>query len=94
MGYEEQKGLKQKIIKRAAADSSFRAALLKDAAGTLNKEFGLQIPPGHKITFHESKQDDVHVVLPSSDKLSDDELAAVAGGRLGAWSCACGPSIG
>lgn len=94
MGYQEHKGLKEQIIKKAAADPQFRADLLKDASGTLKKEYNLDIPAGHKITFHESTQNDVHVVLPSADKLSDEELSAVAGGRLGAWSCACGPSIG
>jgi hypothetical protein len=94
MGYEKHKGLKEKIITKAAADPKFRAALLKDGPGTLKKEFGLNVPADHKITFHESTKNDVHVVLPPSNKLSDKELAAVAGGRLGAWSCACGPSIG
>ena len=94
MSYQVHSGLKGKIIKRAASDAAFRSALLQNTAGTLQKEFGLQIPAGHKITFHESKQEDVHVVLPPVDKLSEQELAAVAGGRLGAWHCSCGPSIG
>ena len=94
MGYEAHKGLKKKIIEKAASDAQFREALLKDGPGTLEKEYGLKVPADHKITFHESTQNDVHVVLPPVNKLSDEELAAVAGGRLGAWSCSCGPSIG
>jgi hypothetical protein len=94
MGDVAHKGLKKKIFEKAAIDPKFRSALLKDAKGTLSKEFGLKLPADHKITFHESEQKDVHVVLPPANNLSDDELAAVAGGRLGAWSCSCGPSIG
>jgi hypothetical protein len=94
MGDGAHKGLKNKIFAKAATDPGFRAALLKDAKGTLSKEFGLKLPADHKITFHESEQKDVHVVLPPAGNLTDDELSAVAGGRLGAWSCSCGPSIG
>ncbi len=94
MGWEDYKGLKAKIIKKAASDAAFRTELLKDPKTTLKKEFGMDVPADYKITFHDSTRKDVHIVLPGVNKLSDDELAAVAGGRLGAWSCACGPSIG
>jgi hypothetical protein len=94
MSFEAHLGLKRKIIEKAASDPTFRSNLLKDAPGTLKKEFGLQLPPDYNITFHESTEKDVHMVLPQAKKLTEEELAAVAGGRLGAWSCACGPSIG
>jgi hypothetical protein len=98
MRSKELKDLKAQLQQKVTEDAAFRSALLADARGAIRKEFGIDVRDDINIVVHENTSDTVHFVIPDrhSDHgtLSDEELAAVAGGRLGAWSCSCGPSIG
>ena len=98
MRSKEHKDLKAKLQQKVKEDAAFRSALLADAKAAIGKEFGIDVRGDINIVVHENTNDTVHFVIPAQDTdhgaLSDEELAAVAGGRLGAWSCACGPSIG
>ncbi|MEW6363689.1 MAG: NHLP leader peptide family RiPP precursor [Acidobacteriota bacterium] len=89
------KDLKTQIQKKVATSAQFREALLKDPKGTIGKEWGIKVRPDINIVVHENTANTVHFILPDAKaELSERELEAVAGGRVGAWSCACGPSIG
>ncbi len=84
-----------KIIALAAKDSAFRKRLTADPQGTLEKEFGLKLPPGVKLHVHEEGDNVRHLVLPKAPskqvELSDDQLEAAAGGlrSAGAGGCCC-----
>jgi hypothetical protein len=90
--------LKKKLQDKVAVNPKFRAALLKDAKGTIAAEWGINVRKDINIVVHENSPDTVHLVIPPAGtnygELTDEEVEAIAGGRLGAWSCACGPSIG
>lgn len=90
-----------KIIALAAKDSAFRKRLIADPQATLEKEFGLKLPPGVKLQVHEEGESVRHLVLPKAPskqaELSDDQLEAAAGGLRPASGgsgccCTCGSS--
>jgi hypothetical protein len=73
----------KEIAARAAREPEFRARLLKDAKGTLEKELGVKVPDGVQFHIHENSDAVVHLVLPAGKpqrQLSDVELDQVAGG--------------
>lgn len=83
------------ILTRAVRDADFRKALVGDPAGTLEREYGVQLPPGTKVTVLEQTHDEHYIVLPpvreQPDRhLSERELEAVAGGS--GWVTACSGS--
>ncbi len=87
-----------KIIALALKDAAFRKRLVADPQGTLQKEFGLELPAGVKLHVHEEAEGVRHLVLPKVPakqvELSDDQLEAAAGGlrKPGECCCTCGSS--
>ncbi len=79
------------LVKKATENVAFREALLKDPKDAIQKEFGIEVPASRKIFVHQNTGEETHYVLPvvKTGALTDAELDAVAGGNLGAWSCAC-----
>ena len=73
--------MQSQIIARASEDDAFRASLLSDPKSAIEKELGLTIPDGYTIEVHEEDGTSSHLVLPPSGRLSETELAAVAGGN-------------
>ena len=70
------------IARACLQDPAFKAKLIADPKAAL-AERGLKIPEGLTIEVHENTPNVFHLVLPSttaSSALSDDELAAAAGG--------------
>lgn len=75
--------LEAAILSRAWADESFRAKLETDPAGAL-AEAGLPVPEGKTLRVIREEPGTLQILLPSAPgaEVSDDELAAVAGGGL------------
>ena len=71
------------ITTRAADDGAFRARLLEDPKGAIEQELGVTIPEGYTIEVHEESTTTAHLVLPPDSRLSQDDLAGVAG--AGPW---------
>jgi hypothetical protein len=86
------------IARACLQDPAFKAKLIADPKAAL-AERGLKIPEGLTIEVHENTPTVFHLVLPSttaSSALSDDELAAAAGGwdnpiddMLSVWGYDC-----
>ena len=72
--------MRQAIADKAAEDEDFRKRLLSDPRNAIEQEMDLKIPDGIEIQVHEDSTSTAHLVLPSSPKLSETELAQVAGG--------------
>ena len=72
--------LEAKIIARANEDGEFRSRLLADPVSVFRGEYGFNIPDGYTVEVHEETGTAAHLVLPPSGRISDAELAAVAGG--------------
>ena len=75
--------MKAHLVAKADENESFRARLLTDPRSVISAEFGLSIPEGFDVHVHEDSATTAHMVLPMTDRLTDEELAQVAGGNWG-----------
>ena len=73
--------MRTKIVDKATGDAEFRARLLGDPKGALERELGVTIPASLSIEVHEESAGTAHLVLPPDSKLNESDLRAVAGGR-------------
>jgi len=90
MNKEEQNKKMGQLIAKCWADEGFKAKLLADPMATLKAE-GAELPEGVEIKAVENTDTVIHLVIPAQPTdLTDDDLDAVAGGKLCACTCACG----
>ena len=77
------------VTAKAAEDGDFRARLIADPKAVIASEFVVSIPENFAIKVHEDSASTAHMVLPLSDRLTEEDLALAAGGGWGdtAWSC-------
>jgi hypothetical protein len=85
-----------RLAARAVRDDEFREALVRDPAGTLEREFGAKVPEGVRIEVHEETDDVVHLVVPGrlrrfenlpDDALDDTVLEMMRNARTGCCTC-------
>ena len=72
--------LRDRILSRAEEDEEFRASLIADPRAAVLAELGTTLPDGFDVVVHEDSATTAHLVLPPTPRLTDAELAAVAGG--------------
>ena len=73
------------LTEKAVEDSAFRQQLVSDPRSVIQQEFGITIPDNIQIKVHESDMSTVHLALPPSSVLNEEQLQAVAAGL-----CCCG----
>lgn len=73
------------LTQRAVEDLDFRAQLVSDPKGVLNQEFGITLPDNIQIEVHESDMQTIHLALPPTPVLNEEQLEAISAG----WCC-CG----
>ena len=79
-----QEEMRPEIISKAVDDEAFRARLLENPKEAIQEAFGVTISDGLTIEVHEESAMTAHLVLPSSSRLTSDDLNAVVGG-IGPW---------
>jgi hypothetical protein len=81
------------IRERAESDSGFRAQILEDPSAAVSALIGMPIPQSVSITVHEESPTDIHLVIPASSTLNDQDLDLVAGGlewnQIACQACGC-----
>ena len=77
--------IRKHLVEKADGDLSFRDELVKNPKGAFEKEIGVEVPEGVSIHVHQEKDTDFHIVLPSENKLSEQQLEAMQGGQQ-IWS--------
>ena len=85
--------MRDRVLKKAEADSDFRAWLLADPKAAISAEIGQTIPDGFDVVVHEDSATTAHLVLPLSPKLTEAEMKAVAGGASWIPTVTAGPGV-
>jgi hypothetical protein len=74
------------LIRKAQENPAFRKELVAEPGKTIEKTFGVRLPPGMEVSILEETDRQVYLVLPvrsagsARGELAEKELAAVAGG--------------
>lgn len=69
------------VIRRAQADSAFKAQLLADPKAAIKAAYGMDLPPGVELQVFQETPSRFYLILPvEAEELTDEQLAAVAGG--------------
>ena len=77
--------LDAQLIARVADDDAFRARFLENPKEVIQEVMGIAIPEDFTVHVHEENGTTVHLVLPPSDQLTQEDLAVVAGGFGAFW---------
>jgi len=83
------KQMEAELIDKAWREPEFLQALTADPTSAIEREFGVAVPPGVKITVVEESPGQIFLVVPVNPfdnadlELTDDELEVVAGGAQG-----------
>ena len=67
------------LVSLAAEDESFRGPHLSDPKGAVKNALGIDAPGAITVHVHEETRTDIHLVVPSHDQLSGEELASLSG---------------
>jgi hypothetical protein len=71
----------KELVRRARADADFKQQLLADPKAAIQRTYGMEIPPDVQVEVLQETASKFYVVLPPAiDELTDEQLAAVAGG--------------
>ncbi len=77
--------LKDQLIARVFEDDDFRTRFLENPKAVISAETGITIPENFNVMVHEDTDDTIHIVLPSSSELTEEELKHAAGGLYYGW---------
>ena len=77
--------MRRHLMDKAVDDIAFRQQLVSDPKGVIHQEFGVTIPDNIQIMVHESNMQIVHLALPPSNSLDEEQLEAISAGL-----CCCG----
>ena len=75
--------MKAHLVTKADESEDFRTRLVADPKSVISAEFGVSIPEVFNVQVHEDSATTAHMVLPITDRLTEEELAQVAGGNWG-----------
>ena len=78
------------IAERIAADPTFREALIADPRGVVSELVGFDIPDMVQVVLHEESLTQIHLTIPATSEITDEDLELVAGGGGGWGSSSCG----
>jgi len=68
------------MAERIAADPVVRPEFMNDSRGALQKCSGMPVPEAVNVVVHEESPANIHIVLPASGEVTEDDLALVADG--------------
>ena len=73
--------IERELLSRAGSDEAFRARLLENPNEAVREALDINVPSSFKLNVYEEDANSFHLVLPPSDRLTESELASVAGGK-------------
>lgn len=72
--------MRAQLTRKAAEDPEFRQQLINDPKGALSSELGITIPDSMEIKVHESSLQTVHLALPVTGDMTEEQLEAISAG--------------
>ena len=73
--------MKSHLVAKADESEDFRTRLIANPKSVISAEFGVNVPERFKVRVHEDSATTAHMVLPMTDRLTEEELTQVAGGN-------------
>src|SRR3954463_15500127 len=90
VAFMDEEAFKLELARRAIQDPAFRAALLADPKGTVERQLGQPLPDSLAVEVVQETNEKIYVVLPlaiaeaeDAAPLSDTTLEQIAGGTFG-----------
>ena len=77
--------MRRHLTEKALENLEFRQQLVADPKTVIQQEFGVTIPESIEVVVHESDMQTVHLALPPSPVLDEEQLEAISAGL-----CCCG----
>ena len=74
--------IRDDLVSKAAEDDDFRGRLVEDTHAVIEEKYGFEIPEGMNLVVVEDDASTIHLVLPRSSRLTDEELATASGGEF------------
>ena len=68
------------LTQKAMENLEFRSQLVADPKAAISREFDIEIPANINIRVHESDMQTIHMALPPSSDLNEEQLEAIAAG--------------
>ena len=78
--FQTRDDIQDALVSRANSDSAFRAQLLENPRDAVREAIGIEIPGSIELKVHEEDTTNFHLVLPISDRVTENELAEIMGG--------------
>lgn len=72
--------LRAQIIAKAGEDEAFRSQLLADPKAAVASVIDIDLPDALSVQVHEESATSFHLVLPSTGRMTEEELGQVFGG--------------
>lgn len=81
-GASERSKLNDELVQKALKDDNFRKQLFSNPKATIEKEYGVKLPPDTQVHVHAENPHSLHVVLPFAPSagapLSASEVSGAA----------------
>ncbi len=77
--------IQSQLVEKSVQDAEFRRQLIADPKNIIHQEFGIEIPDSIQIQVHDSDLQNLHLSLPPSTELTEEQLEAISAGL-----CCCG----
>ena len=68
------------LVQKSLEDLEFRSQLIADPKAAISQEFDIALPDNVDFQVHESDMQTVHLALPPSSELGEEQLEAIAAG--------------
>ncbi len=72
--------MRQHLTDKAAESADFRQQLMSNPKAVVAEEFGIEVPENFSIQVHQSDANTLHLALPASSELNEEQLEMIAAG--------------
>ena len=85
-GTKTHEEMRTELLGKVAEDEAFRARLIEEPKAAIKEALDVELPDTVAVRVLEDSVSTVHLVLPPSADLSDQDLKAIAAGHSNDWN--------